>query len=156
MPEIGRRLTDPVYRAHDPRWSWTPASGAGAARHGGRFNRRGAPALYIGTEAARAIDLKPAEDDYWTAVDSLDIEGGARLTNLRGRIEDPFQLVGMNALGLPGVAVVVLGMKTRDELRQNLEWLKGYKPLGKDELAALEGPTKALAKKWGNVYGAVS
>jgi aryl-alcohol dehydrogenase-like predicted oxidoreductase len=60
------------------------------------------------------------------------------------------------ALGLPGVAVVVLGMKSKDELKQNLEWLKGYKPLGKDELAALEGPTKELAKKWGSVYGAVS
>ena len=29
------------------------------------------------------------------------------------------------ALGLPGVAVVVLGMKSQDELKQNLEWLKG-------------------------------
>jgi aryl-alcohol dehydrogenase-like predicted oxidoreductase len=60
------------------------------------------------------------------------------------------------ALGLPGVAVVVLGMKTEDELRQNLEWLKAFKPLTGDELAALEGPTRALAMKWGSVYGAVS
>jgi aryl-alcohol dehydrogenase-like predicted oxidoreductase len=60
------------------------------------------------------------------------------------------------ALGLPGVAAVVLGMKTRDELRENLEWLREYKPLTRDELAALEGPTRALATKWGNVYGAVS
>ena len=59
------------------------------------------------------------------------------------------------ALGLPDVAVVVLGMKSKDELKQNLEWLKEYKPLEKDELAALEGPTKELAKKWGNLYGAV-
>lgn len=65
----------------------------------------GAPALYVGTEAARAIDLKPAEDDYWTPIDSLEIEGGARLTGLKGRIEDPFQLVGMNALGLPGASI---------------------------------------------------
>jgi aryl-alcohol dehydrogenase-like predicted oxidoreductase len=60
------------------------------------------------------------------------------------------------ALGLPEVAVVVLGMKSADELNRNLEWLKAYKPLAKDELAALEGPTKELAKKWGALYGAVT
>ena len=60
------------------------------------------------------------------------------------------------ALGLPDVAVVVLGMKGPDELRQNLEWLKGYKPLTADELAALDGRTRELAKKWGSLYGAVS
>jgi serine protease Do len=65
----------------------------------------GAPALYIGTEAAKAIGLKAAEDDYWTPVERLDLEGGARLTDLKARIEDPFQLVGMNALGLPGASI---------------------------------------------------
>lgn len=65
----------------------------------------GAPALYIGTEAAKQIGLDPAEDDYWTSLDRLDIEGGAALTKLKARIEDPFQLVGMNALGLPGASI---------------------------------------------------
>ncbi len=40
------RLRGLVYRAHHPRWSFAPASGDGAARHGGRFNRIGMPALY--------------------------------------------------------------------------------------------------------------
>jgi RES domain-containing protein len=35
-----------VYRAHHPHWAFDPLSGAGAARHGGRFNRVGQPALY--------------------------------------------------------------------------------------------------------------
>ncbi len=35
-----------VYRAHNPRWAFDPTSGAGAARHGGRFNPIGMPALY--------------------------------------------------------------------------------------------------------------
>jgi RES domain-containing protein len=35
------------YRAHDPRWSFTPTSGAGAAIHGGRFNPKGVEALYL-------------------------------------------------------------------------------------------------------------
>lgn len=65
----------------------------------------GAPALYVGTEAAKAVGLKPAEDDYWTPVDRLDLEGGATLKGLKARVEDPFQLVGMNALGLPGASI---------------------------------------------------
>jgi RES domain-containing protein len=40
------RLTGLVHRAHHPRWSWQPTSGEGAARHGGRFNPKGLPALY--------------------------------------------------------------------------------------------------------------
>lgn len=40
------KLTGLVYRAHNPRWSWAPDSGAGAARAGGRFNPVGTPALY--------------------------------------------------------------------------------------------------------------
>ena len=35
-----------VFRAHHPRWAYDPTSGAGAARHGGRFNPVGIPALY--------------------------------------------------------------------------------------------------------------
>ena len=40
------RLTGLVYRAHNPRWSFAPVSGEGAARYGGRFNPVGTPALY--------------------------------------------------------------------------------------------------------------
>ena len=44
-----------VYRAHNPQWSWTPLSGEGARRHGGRFNRRGIPALYTSLAPLTAI-----------------------------------------------------------------------------------------------------
>ena len=44
-----------VYRAHNPHWSWTPLSGDGARRHGGRFNRRGIPALYTSLDPLTAI-----------------------------------------------------------------------------------------------------
>ena len=44
-----------VYRAHNPQWSWTPLSGEGARRHGGRFNRRGVPALYMSLTPLTAI-----------------------------------------------------------------------------------------------------
>ncbi len=40
------RFAGRVYRAHNPRWSFAPLSGDGAARSGGRFNPVGVPALY--------------------------------------------------------------------------------------------------------------
>ena len=43
-----------VYRAHNPRWAFAPASGEGAARHGGRFNPRGTPALYTSLDPRTA------------------------------------------------------------------------------------------------------
>ena len=65
----------------------------------------GAPALYVSTETAKKIGLKPSEDDFWTGVDRLEFEGGAMLEGVKARVEDPFQLVGMNALGLPGASI---------------------------------------------------
>jgi hypothetical protein len=65
----------------------------------------GAPALYVATETAAKIGLKPSANGFWTALDGLEIEGGARLDKVKARVEDPFQLVGMNALGLPGASI---------------------------------------------------
>jgi hypothetical protein len=75
---------------------------------------------------------------------------GARLPN------DLRQAALRYALGLPQVSVVVVGMHDDEELKENLAWVKEYKPLSADELAALEKPTKELAAKWGNLYGAVT
>ena len=44
-----------AYRMHTPRWATAPASGAGAAAHGGRANRPGTPALYLALEPETAI-----------------------------------------------------------------------------------------------------
>ena len=49
------RFIGTAYRAHDPRWSFSPLSGAGAATHGGRFNPRGIPALYLALDVLSAI-----------------------------------------------------------------------------------------------------
>jgi len=50
-------FSDPVdlFRAFDPRWAAEPLSGAGASRAGGRFNRRGQPALYLALELLTAV-----------------------------------------------------------------------------------------------------
>lgn len=49
------RFRGVVYRAHNPEWAWKPLSGEGARRHGGRFNRRGVPALYTSLSPLTAI-----------------------------------------------------------------------------------------------------
>src|SRR5262245_59038372 len=82
----------------------------------------GAPALYVSTDTARKIGLKPDADEFWTPVDRLDFEGGARLARVRARVEDPFQLVGMNALGLPGASIDgILGFTILARFRLELD-----------------------------------
>jgi hypothetical protein len=82
----------------------------------------GAPALYIATETARKVGLVAAKRQFWTPVDRLDFEGGACLTSIKARVEDPFQLVGMNALGLPGASIDgILGFTILARFRLELD-----------------------------------
>ena len=57
------------------------------------------------------------------------------------------------ALGLPGASGIVIGMIDEQELRQTLAWVRSWTPLTAEELAALAGPTLALADQWGEIYG---
>ena len=97
----------------------------------------GAPALYVSTETARKADLTPSKTSFWTIVDRLDLEGGAILTHVKARVDDPFQLTGMNALGLPGASIDgILGFTILarfrmefDPTQDRLVWtLLDYKP----------------------------
>jgi aryl-alcohol dehydrogenase-like predicted oxidoreductase len=53
------------------------------------------------------------------------------------------------ALSVPGVAVAVIGMGSRKELEQNVEWARGFKPMTREEANELKKRTVALAKEWG-------
>lgn len=49
------RFRGVCYRAHDPRWSFRPISGDGAAVRGARFNPKGVPALYLALSIVTAV-----------------------------------------------------------------------------------------------------
>lgn len=49
------RFVGRCYRGHDPSWSFSPLSGDGASKAGGRFNRKGEPALYLSLEIMTAV-----------------------------------------------------------------------------------------------------
>lgn len=50
------RFEGRCYRGHDPMWSFTPLSGEGASKTGGRFNRRGEPRLYLALTIEGAVN----------------------------------------------------------------------------------------------------
>lgn len=54
MTILASRFTGLVYRAHHPMWAYSPLSGEGAKKHGGRFNRPGTAALYTSLDITTA------------------------------------------------------------------------------------------------------
>lgn len=49
------RFVGTCFRAHDPRWSFKPLSGDGAAIRGARFSPKGVPALYLALDIMTAV-----------------------------------------------------------------------------------------------------
>jgi len=61
----------------------------------------GAPALFVATAVAEKIGIEP-DKTGWGTFDKFELEGGCVIEKARGRIETPFQLEGMNGMGLAG------------------------------------------------------
>jgi len=102
------RLRRTVWRAHHPRWAFAPDSGAGAAVHGGRFNRVGMPALYTSLrfetawlEAQQGFPFKA--QPLTLCGYEVDCEDIADLTDpaVRGQLG-----IGMDDLGCPWAGMV--------------------------------------------------
>jgi hypothetical protein len=81
----------------------------------------GAPALFLTNDTAKKVGLEPSKA-FWTPIDRIDFEGGAFLAKINGRVEDVFQLVGMNALGLPGASIDgILGFSVLARFRMEID-----------------------------------
>jgi hypothetical protein len=61
----------------------------------------GAPALFVATGVCTKLGIERGGDG-WATFDRFEIEGGVVLHKARGRVETPFQLEGMNGMGLAG------------------------------------------------------
>ncbi len=59
----------------------------------------GCPVFLISEPVGKMIGL----DKGWVTLDKLELEGGLQVTNLKARVETPFQIEGMNGMGLAGV-----------------------------------------------------
>jgi hypothetical protein len=97
----------------------------------------GAPAVFVGTETAKqiGIDMDGKEGDH--SFDSFEVEGGPKMTSYKARVEDPFQLTGMNKINAAGIKYHgVLGYTLLaqyeieyDFTRPHLKWTKlDWKP----------------------------
>jgi len=61
----------------------------------------GAPALFVSPTICEKLGIT-ANKQGWGKIPSFEIEGRVPLTDARARLETPFQLEGMNGLGLAG------------------------------------------------------
>lgn len=64
----------------------------------------GAPVTFLSEEAGKTLDLKPDEKG-WCKLNTLVFEGGIRFENQNVRLETPFQIRGMNGIGLAGMEI---------------------------------------------------
>jgi hypothetical protein len=91
----------------------------------------GAPALFVSKKAAEAAEVGK-DKRGWTTFDRFEVEGGIVFDKAKGRVDDLFQLEGINGLGLAGVeihGVIGYNLLARyrveyDFTRPKLSWTK--------------------------------
>jgi serine protease DegQ len=62
----------------------------------------GAPAVFLAKKPAKKAGLE-TDDEGWAKADTFELEGGLKVTGVKTRVSDLFQLEGMNGMGLAGV-----------------------------------------------------
>lgn len=84
----------------------------------------GAPALFVSPKVAEKLDIKP-DRKHWAKFNRLEIEGGAVVTGLTGRVEDVPQLKAMNRLGLAGIEIHgILGYDVLARFRMEIDFTR--------------------------------
>jgi serine protease DegQ len=61
----------------------------------------GCPVFLIAEPIGKKAGLKVEKG--WAVLDKLELEGGLQLSKVKARVETPFQITGMNGMGLAGV-----------------------------------------------------
>jgi serine protease DegQ len=84
----------------------------------------GAPALFVATKIGEKLGVEP-DRNGWGTFDRFEIEGGVVLKKARARIETPFQLEGMNGLGLAGAELHgVIGYNVLAKYRMEIDFTR--------------------------------
>lgn len=92
----------------------------------------GAPAVFITKAVAKKAKVE-VDEKGWANFDKFELEGGLVVPKARGRVEDLFQLEGMNGLGLAGVELHgVIGYNVLAKYRIEYDFTAdklGFEPL---------------------------
>src|SRR5437773_3917927 len=84
----------------------------------------GAPALFVSTALCKKLGVEP-DNKGWGTFDRFDLEGGVALAKVKGRVETPFQLEGMNGLGLAGAELHgIIGYTVLARYRMEIDFTK--------------------------------
>ena len=84
----------------------------------------GAPALFVSTAVCKKLGIEP-DKNGWGVFDKFEIEGGVVIPKAKGRIEDPFQLEGMNGMGLAGAELHgIIGYNILAKYRMEIDFTK--------------------------------
>src|SRR5436305_3204867 len=84
----------------------------------------GAPALFVSTKVCKDLGIEP-DKKGWGTFDRFEIEGGVVLEKAKGRVEEPFQLKGMNGLGLAGAELHgIIGYNILAKYRMEIDFTR--------------------------------
>ena len=126
----------------------------------------GAPALFISQGVCEKLGIT-ADKQGWGEVPSFEIEGRVPLKNARARVETPFQLEGMNGLGLAGAELHgIIGYTVLAQFRLEFDFTRNkmswtpldFKPpqpegLGRDGTPASMNAIGTVMKILGSLLG---
>ncbi len=86
----------------------------------------GCPVLIVSAEVGKKLGLT-ADKKGWTVLDRFDIEGGLAQKKIKCRVETPFQIEGMNSMGLPGVELHgLLGYTVLAKYKMEFDFKKNH------------------------------
>lgn len=112
----------------------------------------GAPSLYVSTAVAKKLGVE-ADGKGSGTFERFEIEGGVVIEKVKGIIDDPFQLEGMNKMGLGGVTLHgVIGYNVLARYRIGFDFTKDkmpwttldFEPPAAEGLAGNKGGVDAL------------
>src|SRR5688500_9725897 len=94
----------------------------------------GCPVLIVATPIAKKAGLETEKN--WAVLDTLEFEGGLVQKKVKARVETPFQLEGMNGMGLAGVELHgLLGYSVLAKYKMEFDFTRDqlkWKPLAFD------------------------